>query len=277
MRKRFITLVFALQLMFIPALLCAQSAVDVDLNGDGDINFFDFLEFVVGFGNADLKVDLDGSGAVDFLDFVAFAIAFGPPQEEPERTATYEVAFASTWSSQNHPEDFPSSSAHFSPLIGATHDSEVVFWQAGGLATPGIKDMAELGTTGLLTTEVNAAISAGTAELRLSGSGLGESPGSVSLTFEISESHPLVTLVTMIAPSPDWFVGVSGLSLFTAGTFLDILAVDLHAYDAGTDSGVFYASDDAVTDPPQPISKIQSSPFLSGSPRLGTFTFVRQP
>ena len=32
----------------------------------------------------------------------------------------------------------------------------------------------------------------------------------------VTTDHPRVTLVTMIAPSPDWFVGVSGLSLLDA-------------------------------------------------------------
>ena len=276
MAKHFIALGLALQLTMIPTLMRAQSTVDIDFTGDGVINFFDFVEFVVGFGNSDLTVDLDGNGDVNFLDFVVFAIEFGGNTEPPKETATFEVTFESAWSAETHPDNFPSSSAHFSALIGATHNSEVIFWQAGGLATAGIKDMAEFGATGLLTTEVNTAIDAGTAELRLSGSGLGESPGSVSLTFEISESHPRVTLVSMIAPSPDWFVGVSGINLFAAGAFLDFLAVDLHAYDAGTDSGVTYTSEDSVTDPPQGISRIQSSPFGSGTLRLGTFTFVRQ-
>ena len=45
-----------------------------------------------------------------------------------------------------HPLDFPSS-AHFSPLIGATHTAEVGFWREGGAASDGIIDMAERGLT----------------------------------------------------------------------------------------------------------------------------------
>ncbi len=92
----------------------------------------------------------------------------------------------------------------------------------------------------------------------------------------MKDSHPRVTLVCVIAPSPDWFVGVSGINLFATGAFLDFLVVDPHAYDAGTDDGVSFPSEDSVTDPPQTISRIESSPFGSGTPPLGTFTFMGQ-
>ena len=279
MRKRVITLGFALQLVIIPALLQARTTVNIDFTKDGVVNFLDFVEFVVGFGNLDLKVDLDGNGDVDFLDFVAFAIEFGKP---PKETTTYEVVFEGKWSQETHPDDFPVFRNYFSDLVGATHNSDVVFWQPDGLSTPGIKQMAELGLTDRLRAEVEVAMEAGTAEFHLPeeyhllGTSMERSPGLLSLMFEITESHPLLTLVTMIAPSPDWFVGVSGANLFPEGTWLDTLAVDLYAYDAGTDSGVTFETEDVLTDPPQPIKRIQSSLFPGGSPPVGTLTFVRQ-
>ena len=273
MRRRFIALVFALQLLTIPTTLPAQSRVYVDFTGDGVVDFFDFVEFAVGFGNLDLKVDLDGNGAIDFLDFVVFAIEFGKP---PKKTTTYEVIFEGKWSQETHPDDFPVFRNYFSWLGGATHNSDVVFWQLDGLATPGIKQMAELGFTDRLRVEVEVAIEAGTAEFVLAGGDIERSPGLVTLAFEITESHPLVTLVTMLGPSPDWFVGVSGANLFPEGTWLDTFAVDLYTYDAGTDSGVTFETEDVITDPPQPITRILSSLFPATSPPLGTFPFVRQ-
>ena len=38
--------------------------------------------------------------------------------------------------------------------------------------------------------------------------------------LDISQDHPLVTLVTMVAPSPDWFVGVSAMALFENGQWI---------------------------------------------------------
>ena len=81
----------------------------------------------------------------------------------------------------------------------------------------------------------------------------------------------------MIAPSPDWFVGVSGLSLYENGEWISQKVVELVPYDAGTDSGVSYNSANLATANPEPISKIEVTLFLVNGdvPPLGTFTFTR--
>jgi hypothetical protein len=137
--------------------------------------------------------------------------------------------------------------------------------------------MAELGAKSPLDNEVDALIDAGTACTRISGGGIGSSPGSVSVTFTVNPDCPLVSIVSMIAPSPDWFVGVSGLSLYENGDWVSTKEVELLPYDAGTDSGATYASANRVTDPPEAISKIETEPFLVEGkvPPLGTFTFTR--
>jgi len=193
-------------------------------------------------------------------------------------TARYHVTFQATWSAGSHPTDFPSS-AHFSPLVGGTHTARVTFWREGVLATAGIRDMAERGLTTRLSEEISAAIAAGTAERVFTGGNIAISPGTATADFEISQSHPFVTLVSMIAPSPDWFVGVSALSLFEGGQWIDERRIELVPWDAGTDSGATFTSPDLVTAPPAPIAPITAAP-LSPAGRvtsLGTFTFTRLP
>ena len=194
-----------------------------------------------------------------------------------QSTATYEVTFEGLWSATTHPQGFPPN-PHFSGLIGATHDSTVTFWAMGEAASTGIKNMAELGTKNALRDEVNAAIQQGSAEAVLDGSFIGRSPGVVRLTFNLSEAYPRVTLVSMIAPSPDWFVGVGGLSLLAQGGWIDTLTVDLFVYDAGTDSGTSYTASNQATNPSEPIARIETVPFLINDqvPAVGTFTFVLQ-
>ena len=174
--------------------------------------------------------------------------------------------------------DFPSS-AHFSPLVGGTHNNSVRFWSEGSLAAIGNQDMAERGQTVRLENEIGAAVAAGTAARSFRGGAIDDTPGSVTLDFEISRDHPLVTLVTMIAPSPDWFVGVSGLPLFENDQWVEERRVDLMPWDAGTDSGSSFRSADLVTTPEQPISRIVTAPLSPGGSvtPLGTFTFTRQP
>ena len=200
--------------------------------------------------------------------------AVGSDRARAQSSADYTVTFTSTWSAATHPDDFPSS-PHFSGLIGGTHNEQVAFWATGGTASLGIKQMAELGAKAALQSEVQTAIQAGNAEFVLSGGGIGRSPGSRRLNFSVSEAFPLVTLVSMLAPSPDWFVGVRDLPLFQGGQWTDTLTVMLYVYDAGTDSGTSYTSPNRVTSPQEPIARIETSPFLvAGQVRpVGTFFF----
>ncbi|WP_419939061.1 spondin domain-containing protein [Candidatus Palauibacter sp.] len=201
------------------------------------------------------------------------------PEPEPEpppaaaTTATYRVVFEATWSASTHPTNFPGG-AHFSPLIGAVHDEDATFWAPEGAATPGIESMAETGSTSALTNEIQAEIPDNALAV-VNGSGI-RSPGARTIqAVTLREDFPLVTLVTMIAPSPDWFVGVSGLSLRdAAGNWIEELEVVLYPYDAGTDSGPSYNSANDDTQPREPIHSLRGVNPFSDEP-IGTFTFTR--
>ena len=212
------------------------------------------------------------------------AIPVQPPAPTPPpdpitapATARYRATFQATWTAATHPDDFPSS-AHFSPLVGGTHSARITFWREGALASLGIRDMAERGFTSTLSAEVNAAIGAATAEHLLIGSGI-PSPAVTSVEFEVSQSFPLVTLVSMIAPTPDWFVGVSALPLFEDNHWVDERRVELIPWDAGTDSGATFTSPDLPTTPSVPIARLLTAPLSPGGrvTPLGTFTLTRLP
>ncbi|MGE0815861.1 MAG: spondin domain-containing protein [Vicinamibacterales bacterium] len=193
-------------------------------------------------------------------------------------TARYRVTFAATWSAATHPQDFPDD-PHFSPLVGATHAATVRFWAEAAIASDGIRRMAEQGLTSPLDTEIGSAIGAGTARTLLRGSGIGRSPGSTSVEFEAARSHPLLTLVAMVAPSPDWFVGVSALPLFDGTAWVTAATVDLRPWDAGTDGGRSYESADQTLAPRQPIAPLTGFPVaVNGAVApLGRFVIERLP
>ena len=195
--------------------------------------------------------------------------------------ARYRVTYQATWSADTHPTNFPGN-PHFSGLVGATHDENTGIWQRGELASDGIELMAETGGKTLLLAELDELIEAGTAHGALSGGGLSTSPASVSLEFEVVSSHAFVTLVSMLAPSPDWFVGVSALSLLAEdGTWKEREEVMLRLYDAGTDDGTTFTAANADSDPAEPISRLSSDPgdadFTDGAPAVGTFLFEKLP
>jgi hypothetical protein len=198
------------------------------------------------------------------------SVATAAPQDGS--LATYTATFDLTWSAATHPGNFPGG-AHMSPPIGATHAADFHLWQPGGIATNGIESMAETGSTAALTTEINAAIGAGDARERLRISGF-DVPAIRALTFDVTKEHSAVTLVTMVAPSPDWFVGCDAVSLLQNGVWVDSVTVPLVVWDSGTDSGSNFTSGNQNTSPQDPIA-LETDQFVNGGPVLGSLTFTR--
>jgi len=200
-----------------------------------------------------------------------------PPPADPNETVEYELSFQSDWTPSTHPQSYPLG-AHWSPLIGGTHNEEVVFWEAGGLASRGIEDMAEVGSVVNLRQEINAVIAVGKAFQTFTRPGSIPPSGTVSVTFTVHRKFPRVTAVTMIAPSPDWFTGVHGVLLRENDQWVDKKTVVLNLYDAGTDSGANYNSLDADTQPRSTIRQILGFPALVGGNVVpfGSFTFTRK-
>jgi hypothetical protein len=200
----------------------------------------------------------------------------------PAAAERYRVRVVNTWSEATHPGAFPNR-AHFSWLGGATHDATVSFWDEGVLATPGMVQMAETGATIILGDEVAAAIAAGSAGSFLEWrrwfctEGLvDERCGPSDLVVEIEEPFSRITLVTMLGPTPDWFVGVTGLALHDGNDWIEELTIDLRPYDGGTRDANAWALGGALTVPPEPVSLITvASGQLVGPASLGRFEFKR--
>ncbi len=255
-----------------PISLLTSAATDTDLqNGLPSIG-----QFVI----EKLSDTISGSETTDNTS-TTDASADNVPVDAPvETSARYRLTFDATWSAATHPVNYPPP-AHFSGLVGAVHSNEVDFWAPGQQATAGIQLMAETGNGSVLLQEVAAAVSNGSAAAEIAGGGVDDTPGSVSVEFEVTVEHPLVTVTSMVAPSPDWFVGVHGLSLFDGTGFVDTLVHDLRVYDSGTDSGVIFTSADQVTQPQVPISLLNSAAgdtdFTNGQPFVGRFIFEKLP
>lgn len=187
-----------------------------------------------------------------------------------QSTATYTITFNSVWNASDH-GTLPSN-AHWSKLVGATHNSNVSFLQIGQIASPGIEKVAEEGSNTLFNSEVNTSISAGDANQYINGNDLPAATGNIVIAgLQMSENFPLLTLVSMIAPSPDWMIAINGLNLRNETGWKDSIIVDVFCYDAGSDNGTNYTSSNSDTNPKQPISSlIDVGPFNSA--KVGTFT-----
>lgn len=65
--------------------------------------------------------------------------------------------------------------------------------------------------------------------------------GKTFAVFRVDPNHHLVSFVSMIDPSPDWFLGVAGLELCLPNcSWIENKVLDLYPWDAGTDSGATY-------------------------------------
>jgi len=193
-------------------------------------------------------------------------------------SASYRITFNSSWSAQTHATQFPTN-AHFSGLVGAVHNDQVVFWEAGQIASDGIEFMAETGGKSLFLDEINSAIASGYAQSAIDGAGIASTPGSVSVEVSVTLDNPKVTLTTMLAPSPDWFTGFHDVSLHDGESFVESITLDGFVYDSGTDSGPQYTSADSDTQPREVIRRLTSdssdSPFVDGLPVAGQFIIER--
>jgi len=89
-------------------------------------------------------------------------------------TARYQVVFRATWSQTTHPSNWPAN-AHWSGLVGGTHNDAVHFFRAGETASEGIRLMAERGQQATLLSEIARAIG-NPAAVRAVGSACGANP-----------------------------------------------------------------------------------------------------
>ncbi len=204
-----------------------------------------------------LGVCLASAGFCCWLAAPAAAQSFG------DGSARYRLTFEGTWTRTATPGGLPGN-AHFSPLVGAVHNDQVSFWRSGGRAGRELERVAELGIQDQLAALMGRSPHVHVVLERSLPRG---GTASATMEFEAARDYPLVTLVTMIAPSPDWFVGVSGLSLLDSqGEWLTSREVDLFPYDAGTEDGTEFSLDNPPTVPRGTITSIRGMGKFTDAP-----------
>ena len=189
-------------------------------------------------------------------------------------TAVYEVTFTFNWNSQDFPTEYPSN-AHFSKLIGWTHTPSSTFFLNNTMASEGIQGMSETGATSPLDNEISERIKNDEGLHLYIGNNLGSGTGTINLEITVDEVNSSVTLATMIAPSPDWYVAIVNQNLLENDGFIDSVLVAATLFDAGTDSGETFTSGNIATEPKQPISIITESPLGDGTSINPIFATVK--
>uniref|UniRef100_A0A8C5G2U3 Spondin-1 n=1 Tax=Gouania willdenowi TaxID=441366 RepID=A0A8C5G2U3_GOUWI len=197
-------------------------------------------------------------------------------------TAKYRVTFYGNWSEKIHPKDYPRRANHWSAIIGASHSKNYVVWEYGGLASEGVKQVAELGSPVKMEEEIRQKGDEVLTVIKMKAQWPAWQPLNVraapSAEFSVDRTRHLMSFLTMLGPSPDWNVGLSAEDLCTKECgWVQRVVQDMIPWDAGTDSGVSYESPNKPTVPQDKIRPLTSldhpqSPFYD--PEGGAITLV---
>ncbi|KAM9330084.1 spondin-2 [Gastrophryne carolinensis] len=206
-----------------------------------------------------------------------------------KETAKYSIIFTGKWSQASFPKQYPlyRPPAQWSSLLGASHSSDYHMWKRNLHASNGVRDFAEKGEAWPLMKEIEAA-----GEKIQSIHGIFSTPsitsgtGQASTELEVHSRHPYVSFIVKIVPSPDWFVGIDSLNLCDGKEWKQTVTLDLHPYDAGTDSGFTFSSPNFATIPQATVTQITSSvpshpansffyPRIKNLPPIARVTFTK--
>merc|ERR1719461_1728293 len=130
-------------------------------------------------------------------------------------------------------------------------------WEAGRHASKGLTEVAKWGSPRVLESELKAESRHIRTIIKARGLWHPNVQGKTFAIFRTDSRNHLVSVVSMLGPSPDWIVGASALEMCLANcTWLDYKELYLYPWDAGVDSGISYESPDKQTLPSQPIKRI---------------------
>jgi len=193
----------------------------------------------------------------------------------------YRVELTPLWTKENFPFEYPDTSLihkpHFSGLIGTAHRASYHLFAEGQMPSPGLERLSEEGKHDPLDAEIKTAIGTGDALALTESEPLKDFTKTATAELAVDDAHPMASLVAMIAPSPDWFAGISGVNLMENGAWTANKTVDVYAWDSGGDDGTTYLADDKDTNPKKPTAMNKSKHFLKdGQPMpVARITFTR--
>ena len=192
------------------------------------------------------------------------------PDNDTDDEATYTVRLRASWSERLHPNWYPNG-AHISPMVVWSHRLKNVIFKEDSIASDGMEIMAETGATQTLVKEIQKNILTGNVFSHTTGS-VFNAPGEDKTQITATRNAPFITAVSMIAPSPDWFIAAQNILLYEDGRWLERVAVPAVLYDAGTDSGTTFTAQDDDTSPKNSIVKIKNAPSIP----IASFEFVKE-
>ena len=198
-----------------------------------------------------------------------------PPPPEPD-TATYTFGLPDVRISPRIPGSLPDG-VGFAPVLAlVAHGRDEAPFALGGIASDGLKTLAETGASDVFLAEAEAA------GMEVIFASEGEMLAvflSPDPSVELHLERPCLSYAQMIAPSPDWFIGFSNACATDENdAWADELSGELLAYDAGTAEGDDFQlkAEGADTDPREPIAHLDAPPFFNAPAVVQVLTATRK-
>lgn len=169
--------------------------------------------------------------------------------------ASYKMTVTMNWTS---PQFSIPAGAHVTTIIGMIHSQDTFLWKQNVLATPGLEDVAEVGNTIKMNGELDEIIAKNKAlsKFQIAAPLI---TGTTETTLKFNTVFSYISFASMIAPSPDWFMGLSNVNLFENNKWLDTLSLNIRVYDAGTEEGDVFGYNNPSTVPQQTIMLLTPS------------------
>jgi hypothetical protein len=188
--------------------------------------------------------------------------------------ASYKIYITGIWAMPQHTIPV---NVHFTQFVGLIHGDEAAIYKLGALASKGVENVAEIGNSTVLKNEMDSLIAANKALgkffLTIAGA-IGKDSTSASINIK----NPKISFVSMLAPSPDWFVGIDSYNLIQNGKWITDITIPVYGYDAGTEDGDVFGYANPATVPQQPISLMtpaNASVIANGNMVIAPFASLR--
>lgn len=188
--------------------------------------------------------------------------------------ASYKIIITGTWKAPGH--TVPAGN-HFTPFIGMVHNSTAHLFQLDAPASKGIEAVAEDGNSVPLQNEIAGYLSGGNAFSKFVVS-LPDITGTDSAIIRLGSKNSLVSFASMIAPSPDWFVGMDSYNLIQKNAWVKEVTITAAGYDAGTEDGDVFGYNNPETTPQQKVSYLtpaNASVIANSNAVIAPFVTVR--
>lgn len=192
----------------------------------------------------------------------------------PFSEAEYNVEFTGKWKS---PEFGVPPGVHFTTIVGMIHNAQTFQWQEGRLASWGVERIAESGNPFPMIAEIDSIILLGQATSKLIMS-IPPPTGSSKVDIICNTDFSFISFETMLAPTPDWFTGISSFNLFQGNKWITDTTVLLYSYDAGTETGDVFGYDNPETFPKENVHLLlpsQATVLTNGNSTLAPIGSVR--